>query len=91
MNKAFQRSSSYSGNYCDIETEQLYWISGIKKKGTNRHWAGNGKISLDKTLTNEYLRITNQEEIDPNKITLVVIPEEYPVERIEKILNKKQS
>ncbi|HWQ96652.1 MAG TPA: hypothetical protein VN538_00970 [Clostridia bacterium] len=70
-----------------METKEFYWISGIKKTGTNRHWAGGGKIQLDRNLVDEYLRLTGQKMIDPNKITLVDIPEIYPVERIEKVLN----
>ena len=86
MDKAFQHSSYYVGNFYDVETKEFYWISGIKKTGTNRHWAGGGHIQLDRTLVDEYLRLTNQKEIDKNLITLVDIPEIYPVDRIEKVL-----
>ena len=88
LNKAFQRVRGAAGNYIDIETGEAYWISGLKKSGSNRHWAGNGKIQLDRTLEHEYLRITNQAKIDKCKISLVDIPEEYPVERINQKLNE---
>ena len=88
QNKAFQRVCGAAGNYIDIETGDEYWISGLKKTGSNRHWAGNGKIQLDRTLVNDYLRITNQTKIDQCKITLVDISEEYPVERIKEKLNQ---
>ena len=90
MDKAFQHSSYYIGNFYDVETKEFYWISGIKKTGTNRHWAGGGKIQLDRNLVDEYLRLTKQNAIDPNKITLVDIPEIYPVDRIEKVLNESR-
>ena len=90
MDKAFQHSSCYIGNFYDVETKEFYWISGIKKAGTNRHWAGSGKIQLDRNLVDEYLRLTGQKAIDPNKITLVEIPRVYPFERIEKLLNAHQ-
>jgi hypothetical protein len=87
-NKAFQRIRGCAGNFIDIETGEEYWISGLKRTGSNRHWAGNGKIQLDRTLENEYLRITNQTKIDQGKISLVDILEEYPVERIKEKLNR---
>ena len=88
QDKAFQRVRGCAGNYIDIETGEEYWISGVKRTGSNRHWAGNGKIQLDRNLENEYLRITNQSKIDQGKITLVDIPKEYPVERLNEKLNR---
>jgi len=32
------------GNYCDMETAESFWISGVKKDGCDRHWAGSGKF-----------------------------------------------
>ena len=90
MDKAFQRQSYYGGNYFDVETNETYWISGVKKRGINRHWAGGGRIQLDKTLIDEYLRITNQKAIDEHFIELVDIPEIYPVDRIEEKMNTRR-
>lgn len=28
-----------SGNFMDIETRETYWVSGVKKRGSNTHWA----------------------------------------------------
>ena len=28
------------GNHYDIETGDPYWVSGVKKRGSNRHWFG---------------------------------------------------
>jgi len=38
-NKSFSRAKGggIAGNYIDLETGDEYWISGIKKKGTNSH------------------------------------------------------
>jgi len=69
-NKVFKRSSGISGNYYDIETMNEYWISGVKKDGTDRHWAGNGKITLDKSILIEYLKIINAIELPKNKFEI---------------------
>ena len=42
-NKAFRKLQNTMGNYYDVETKEYYWISGVKKNGTDRHWAGHGK------------------------------------------------
>ena len=36
-----------SGNYICVESGDEYWISGVKKRSTNRHWAGGGDIVLE--------------------------------------------
>lgn len=69
-NKVFKRGSGISGNYYDIETMNEYWISGVKKDGTDRHWAGNGKIMIDKSTLAEYLQIINANELPKNKFEL---------------------
>lgn len=40
---AFQKSIGSYSNYIDIENGDEYWISGLKKGESNRHWAGHGK------------------------------------------------
>lgn len=87
--RAFQKGSTFYGNYIDIETGESYWISGVKKNGQDRHWAGSGKIMIDKNVINEYLEITGQKALDENKYIKVDIQNRYPVVRINKIENKK--
>jgi hypothetical protein len=41
-----QRRGESGGNYIDMETGESFWVSGIKKNGEDRHWAGSGKTSL---------------------------------------------
>ena len=54
--KAFQslKGRGVSGNYFDIDTGEEYWISGTKKDGTDRHWAGSGVIEIDDDVREEY-------------------------------------
>jgi hypothetical protein len=44
--KSFERikGGGVAGNYRCVETGDEYWITGVKKRGTNRHWAGGGLI-----------------------------------------------
>jgi len=43
-----------SGNYFNVETGDQYWISGCKKNGQDRHWAGSGTIKIDDDVREEY-------------------------------------
>jgi len=64
---ALKRSTQLaSGNYYDIETSDSYWVSGVKKGGGDRHWAGRGKITIDAGAVDEYLQITGAIELDPS-------------------------
>jgi hypothetical protein len=59
------------GQCTDYESGQLYWISGIKRNGQDRHWAGKGKIQIEKNIVNEYLLISGLEKLDLNKYELI--------------------
>src|SRR5205814_2262562 len=63
--KAFKRGSMGSGgNYFDAETGDSYWISGVKKNGQDRHWAGSGKITIEAAAVDEYLAIVGASKLD---------------------------
>ncbi|MFG0273742.1 MAG: 1-deoxy-D-xylulose-5-phosphate synthase [Phycisphaerales bacterium] len=48
------KGSGVSGNYVDVETGDEYWISGCKKNGQDRHWAGSGPVEIDDDVREEY-------------------------------------
>lgn len=75
-NQAFKKlkSGGISGNHYDLETGDEYWISGVKKNGQNRHWAGSGKIKIDKKIIKEYLLMVDFEVIDKSNFEIVDIP-----------------
>jgi hypothetical protein len=68
---------AFKGNghgYCfDIETKKSYWITGIKKRGQNRHWAGKGKIMIDRLVVDDYLKLINSPNLDFNTFELIDI------------------
>ena len=39
--------ASATANYFDVHTGDEYWVSGVKKRGSNRHTYGAGPISVD--------------------------------------------
>ena len=86
---AFQKYNGISGNYFDIESGEEYWISGIKKSGSDRHWAGKGQIIIDRKVVDEYLKIIGKAELDERRFIIKEIDNVFPVDRIREILNKE--
>ena len=46
-----------NSNHYDVETGEEYWISGVKRNGEDRHWAGKGTVEIDDDAREEYERI----------------------------------
>jgi hypothetical protein len=69
--KSFQKHNGVYGNYIDTKTREEYWISGVKKDGTDRHWAGSGKVMIDRAILAEYLQLIGQESLNKNRYEIV--------------------
>jgi hypothetical protein len=48
------KGGGIGANYYDVETSEEYWISGPKKNGQDRHWAGSGSVAIDPDIAEEY-------------------------------------
>jgi hypothetical protein len=59
-----------SGNYLDVQTGEVYWVSGVKKNGHDRHWAGSGPVSIEASAVKEYLAEIGASEL-PRGIRVV--------------------
>lgn len=88
--KGFCRSISggVSGNHYDVETGEEYWISGVKKRGTNRHWAGSGRISIEAAAIAEYLELTGESTLDRSVFNVVDRFADTNRDRIHQLLNE---
>lgn len=62
-----------AGNYYDLENSDEYWISGVKKNGADRHWAGGGKVMIDRNVVDHYLSQVDFNELTKNRFELVDI------------------
>jgi len=49
------RGRGISANFYDIKTGEQYWVSGVKRDGSDRHWAGSGPVHIDEDVRAEYL------------------------------------
>jgi len=89
--KAFKtlNGNGIAGNYYEIETGDEYWISGVKKNQSDRHIYGTGKINIERRILNEYLKIINQQNLNPKLYEIVEVDEEIPISKINEIENQK--
>lgn len=72
--KAFKslKGVGIGANYYETSSGDEYWISGVKKNGQDRHWAGGGVIQIDECCVEDYL----------NEVNLPVLPRNLEVTRL---------
>lgn len=59
-----QAFSSGKGYGRCVETGDQYWISGVKKRGSNRHVWGHGKILVSRDALAEFLTLKGWDRLD---------------------------
>lgn len=62
-----QRRGDSGGNYVDMETGESFWVSGVKKNGQDRHWAGSGKVLIEAAAVSDYLRAIGAKDLDTSR------------------------
>ncbi len=88
--KALKRGGAVSGNHVDLETREEYWISGVKKDGNDRHWAGSGKTSIEESAVAEYLDIVGKSELDKSSLFVINDLPETDIQRFVDLENGGQ-
>lgn len=86
-NKALKKKLGIYSNYYDIETDEEYWVSSVKKNGQDRHWAGGGKVMIDKDVVDEYLTLVNFSSLDKSHFEIVEIDKAFDKSRFDRIEN----
>lgn len=82
-----QRRGDSGGNYVDMETGESYWVSGVKKNGEDRHWAGSGKVLIEADATDLYLRTIGAKALDPSRLEVTNAIRSTDVERLSRLAN----
>lgn len=59
----------------------------MKKDKSNRHWAGHGKITIDRRAVEEYLALVGEKELPSSLFEVVDMEDKFPVERANRLLN----
>lgn len=53
------KGGGVAGNYFCEETQEEYWVSGVKKNGSNMHWAESVSLHIDDDASDEYATLKN--------------------------------
>jgi hypothetical protein len=77
------------GNYLEWFTLQSYWVSGVKKNAADRHWAGGGKIQIDKSVVEEYLNIIKLTKLPSNQFEIVELDNNPRIQDFHALENQK--
>jgi hypothetical protein len=75
----------------ELLTGDYYWISGVKKDMTDRHWIGSGKIGVDRTIHADYLDFVGLAELPKSQYYLVDLEQSVPKELVNRIKNQSLS
>jgi hypothetical protein len=50
------------GNFLDTATGEEYWVSGVKKRGSNVHWAEHISVEVDADAMDDYRAIRSVDD-----------------------------
>lgn len=82
------KGGGIAGNYFDIESGEEYWVSGVKKNGGDRHWAGSGPVLVEQDAVEEYLLIRGINELDPKYHVVTDAIAQTDIDKFRKIENQ---
>ena len=82
-----QRRGESGGNYIDMETGESFWVSGVKKNGEDRHWAGSGKVLVEAAGVAEYLKKINAKTLDPSRCEVTNSIRPTDIKRLSRLAN----
>lgn len=89
--RAFQscKGRGIGANYFDLESGEQYWISGVKRDLSDRHWAGSGAIMIDRNALAEYLNAVDLDSLPKTGYELVEMRVGDVKERIQALQNQQ--
>jgi hypothetical protein len=82
-----QRRGDSGGNYIDMETGESFWVSGVKKNGEDRHWAGSGKVLVDAAAVPEYLKAIGAKILNPARCEVTNSICQTDIKRLSQLAN----
>jgi hypothetical protein len=51
------KANGVAGNFIDVVSREEYWVSGIKRRGSNVHWAESMLVLVDDDAREEYQKL----------------------------------
>jgi len=82
-----QRRGDSGGNCIDMETGEAFWVSGVKKNGKDRHWAGSGKVLIEAAAVSDYLNTIKAKTLDTSRCEVTDSIAPTDIERLSQLAN----
>ena len=82
-----QRRGESGGNYVDMESGESFWVSGVKKNGEDRHWAGSGRVLIEAAAVPEYLETIGATALDRSRCEVTNSIHQTDIMRLSKLAN----
>jgi hypothetical protein len=82
-----QRRGEAGGNHIDMETGESVWVSGVKKNGEDRHWAGSGKVLIEAAAVADYLKVIGAKILDSSRCEVTNDIRQTDIERLSRLAN----
>ena len=70
-----------------METRESFWVSGVKKDGQDRHWAGSGKVLIEAAAVSEYLDTLKAKAPDTSRCEITSSIVQTDIERLSRLAN----
>ncbi len=82
-----QRRGDSGGNYIDMETGESFWVSGVKKNGEDRHWAGSGKVLIEEAAVSDYLKTIGAKTLNTSRCEVTNSIRQTDIRRLSQLAN----
>ena len=82
-----QRRGESGGNYVDMETGESFWVSGVKKNGKDRHWAGSGKVLIEAGAVADYLKAIGAKSLNTSRCEITESICQTDIKRLSRLAN----
>jgi len=85
-----QRRAESGGNYVDMQTGESFWISGVKKNGEDRHWAGSGKVLVEAAALSDYLKAIGAKTLDRSRCEVTDTIRQTDIKNLSQLANESR-
>ena len=82
-----QRRGKSGGNYVDMQTGESFWVSGVKKDGKDRHWAGSGKVLVEDAALSDYLKAIGAKTLDRSRCDVTDAIRQTDIKKLSQVAN----
>jgi len=82
-----QRRGESGGNYVDMQTGESFWVSGVKKNGEDRHWAGSGKVLIEAAAVPDYLEAIEAKTLNTSRFEMTNSICQTDIKRLSRLAN----